>query len=548
MSFLKKISNNLKKDIGVIFVIGIAFLSVLSLFHTGLPPTHDGEYHVIRFFEFDKTLRDGNWYPVWAPDLNYTYGSPLFNYVYPLPNYFSSIMHLLGFSFIDAFKGNLVLASFIGSIGAFLYGRQRFSSWGGILTSTFYTFAPYHFLDIYIRGSVGEVWALALFPFCLWMFDKLSKNATLPRIAYAAIFYSLIIFSHNILAVMFSGFLATYIIFLAHESKDKKKTVIALCISILLGLLMSSIFFLPALLEQKYVVGLKVFDVEKNFPELFQLLVPSWGSGFSGGTLSDQMSFQVGMANLVVVVIACVGLVWKKKKNVFHFFLLAWFTGLFFLITPYSSNVWRIIPLLSYFQFPWRLLSLLILVNSILAGSLISIYKSRVLYITVMVVLLLTTFSYAHPPYFFNRGDDFYTKNPNFIYGTNSIGNVFQTTWFPQQKKLPSAYDEKKILVVKKTSNMQTYRVHLLNAESVKFNTAYFPGWTGYINNNKKEIYEVNGLISVNLPKGDYLFSLRFENTLIRVISAGISGIAIIFVLLLIFKGTMLQYFYAHRN
>ncbi len=76
------------------FLLLVAFFALLGSFpllHSGLFPTHDGEYHVIRFYEFDKVLRDGNLYPRWAPDLNNGYGVPLFNYVYPLPNYFSSL-------------------------------------------------------------------------------------------------------------------------------------------------------------------------------------------------------------------------------------------------------------------------------------------------------------------------------------------------------------------------------------------------------------------------------------------------------------------------
>ncbi len=85
-------------------VLFAALFAAYPLLHSGLPPTHDGEYHVIRFYEFDKTLRDGNLYPLWGSDLNFTYGVPLFNYVYPLPNYVASFFHLLGSSFIDAFK------------------------------------------------------------------------------------------------------------------------------------------------------------------------------------------------------------------------------------------------------------------------------------------------------------------------------------------------------------------------------------------------------------------------------------------------------------
>ena len=171
----------------------LSFFSILSLFQPGLPPTHDGEYHVIRFFEFDNTLKSGNIFPVWAQHLNFGYGVPLFNYVYPLPNYAASVFHFFGFSFIDAFKLNLILATFVGSITAYLLGLQKFGKWGGLLTSAFYTYAPYHFLDIYVRGSVGEVWALAFFPLPLIFINRILVKVKITDILLLGVSLSLII-------------------------------------------------------------------------------------------------------------------------------------------------------------------------------------------------------------------------------------------------------------------------------------------------------------------------------------------------------------------
>src|SRR5258706_7369843 len=95
----------------ILIVLIIAFLAGFPLLHPGLIPTHDGEYHVIRFYEFDKVLRSGNLYPRWAPDLAYGFGMPILTYVYPLPNYVASFFHIFGLSFIDGFKVNMFFAN-----------------------------------------------------------------------------------------------------------------------------------------------------------------------------------------------------------------------------------------------------------------------------------------------------------------------------------------------------------------------------------------------------------------------------------------------------
>lgn len=524
----------------------ISFISVVSLFQPGLPPTHDGEYHVVRFYEFDRTLRDGNWYPLWAANLNYTFGSPLFNYVYPLPNYMASLFHVLGLSFIDSFKANLVAASIFGGVGMYIYGRKRFGILGGILASTAYTFSPYHFLDIYIRGSVGEVWALALFPFALLLFERVAEKKKSRDIAIAAIIYALIVFSHNILAVMFSVFLGTYILFLAIQSKKEKETVIACAASVTLGLLLSAIFFLPALLEQKYVLGLQVFSVENNFPEFFQLLIPSWGSGFSGGSLSNEMSFQIGLANLIVVFVALAMLLLKKnKKNMFYpAFFVIWFFLLVFLMTPFSAGVWRVIPFMNYFQFPWRFLSLVIFCCAILAGFSTTLFKKKFFALFLLAFIILTTYSYAHPAYFMQRNDGYYTTRPNFIYGTNSIGDGFQTKWLPQQKSLPTQPSN----VLLNETTRRSYLIKQENPGEIVFGVAYFPGWTGYIDGRKAPVTSVDGKLAVHMPEGKHTVDLRLEDTPVRALSKVLSLIGLLFVPILFWKDTVIQYFYARRN
>ncbi len=90
--------------LGIGFLLVVGLVSSLSLLNSGYIPTHDGEYHIIRFWQFYKMLSLGNWFPRWAPDLNSGYGIPLFNYVYPLPNYISAIFHFIGFSLTDSLK------------------------------------------------------------------------------------------------------------------------------------------------------------------------------------------------------------------------------------------------------------------------------------------------------------------------------------------------------------------------------------------------------------------------------------------------------------
>lgn len=528
------------------FAIGLVsvfvFISIFSLFHSGLPPTHDGEYHVVRFYEFYKTFINGNIYPRWASDFNNGYGIPLFNFVYPLPNYIASLFHILGLSFIDAFKYELVIASFIGAIFFYLWSKIFWGNKGAIVTSIFYTFSPYHFVDIYIRGSVGEVWALAFFPAFLWSITSFIKSQNKLYFILSSVFIALIIFSHNILALMFFVFAISYVLFVIFIEKSSSRNLFLCILSMIFGIGLSSVFWMPAILELGYVRGLQIYSIKDNFPELFQLLIPSWGHGFSGQGLQDQMSFQIGITNLLAVFISFILAIYffVRRIKIFYIlvFFLIWFFILFFFMLPMSFSIWNIIPFMNYFQFPWRLLSLEILVSSFLSGSIIYRWNSKFLLFPAIFLPLFFSIGYISPPYFYNRLDEYYIKQPNFIYGTNSPGDFFNTFWMDKdlKKSVNKILFDKNI--TQKTNELilpTNYKATVTANSNTKahLGISYFPGWLAYIDNKNVDITsDVNGLIMLDFPKGKHELEVLLSRTPIQKISELISIFSLLLLLL----------------
>lgn len=510
-----------------IFPLGIViFLAVVAgfpLLQKGLHPTHDGEYHIIRFYEFDRVLRDGNLYPRWAPDLNNGFGIPLFNYVYPIPNYVASIFHLFGVSFIDSFKLQLFLSLIISAVFFYLWSKQFWGELGGVVSSVLYTYSPYHFVDIYVRGSVGEAFSLAFFPIFLWSITCFIRDNQKKHFVISAVILALIIFSHNILAIMFFPFAVIYMLIISYQKGIKKEILVKIIYIILLSLGLSSIFWLPALAETKYVQGLQVYGVNNYFPELYQLLIPSWGTGFSESGSFNQMSSQIGIANLFAVFIGISVLVIKSKKNdqtskLMLFFIISFFI-LFFIMLRISYPIWKTIPFMNYFQFPWRFLSLEILVTSFLAGSVVFLLKSKIVALILVMSAVILTISYTTPAYYHDRDDKYYVTRSNFIDGTNSPGNSFNTIWF--NRNLPKKKSEiEGNFIVLKSETKTTYNKfdYISKTDSVALiNTAYFPGWTAYIDGKIEKIdHNSEGLIMISILSGKHKLELRLEETKIQ--------------------------------
>lgn len=516
-----------KKIFPTAFVTFVSILAVLDLANYGIPPTHDGEYHVMRFQQFYKVLSEGILYPRWAPDFNNGFGIPLFNYVYPLSNYVASIFHALGFGFIDSLKLNMVAATFVGATFMYLWTRRYWGEWGGIVSSVFYTFSPYHFLDIYVRGSVGEVWSLGLVPALLWSYLSYYESKRKIFLVLSSIFLALLILAHNILALVFVGFFILYASYLILNTKEKKKLILHTFLIFFTGLGLSSPFWLPAILETKFVVGLQVFDPTQHFPILYKLIYSSWGYGFSGTNVLNQMSFQIGIANLIAVAGSLLVLIRTKKKRTLFFFI-SLFIITVFLITPFSIFLWKNIPFMVYIQFPWRLLSLVILLVSFLAGSIVAekgLFKKEKIRtaIAVFLILLSIGFSigYAKAPFYHKREDQHYLTRSNFTDGTNSPGNVFNTKWLsgiPEKRKnkIEVFSGSAKVKVNELKSTSYSFRVDSTGDSKILISTAYFPGWTAEINGRRINIEEDKGKMILKMSSGTNKVRIYLDSTPIQ--------------------------------
>lgn len=526
-----------KKIFPIIIVVLFSFIAVFSLLHKGLPPTHDGEYHIVRFYEFDKVLRDGDWYPRWQPDMNNGYGSPLSNYYYPLPNYIASSMHVFGLSFIDSFKWQMILSTIIGGIFFFLWMRTLFGNIVGVVSSLAYIYSPYRFVEVFVRGAVGEAWSLALFPALLWSLTKIIQTKRTGYIGISGVILFLLILSHNILAYMLIPFGIIYAIFLIFFEKKRKRISLYVFISLLFGVGLAAIFWMPALFERQYARGLQIFDIESHFPELYQLIFPSWGSGFSNYNLATQISFQVGIVNLLGVLINTVfvmkGLIGKKCIKLRLFFLV-WFCIIFFLMNKESLPIWRGLPFMNYFQFPWRFLALEIIISAALIGLIFSeplFTKFPLIKLSVSVLIIFSSImlgiGYSKPAYYHDREDSFYFTKSNFMNGTNTPGNAFNTIWMNESISKNSRKIDNPDVAIKNQiiiSTSYSFDLFIKKKKNIVINTAYFPGWTAFIDGKKTDIDKnKDGLISVMMPKGNHTLAVKLINTPIRTMASLLS-------------------------
>lgn len=510
----------IKKSFFIIFFIILSSLpAVFNLFISGFPLTDDGNWMIIRFSAFYSTLSAGEFPVRFLGQLNNGYGYPVANFLYPLFMYLGSPIHLLGIGLMETIKIILILSIVFSGIFTFFWLKKYFDNISAFTGSIVYVYFPYHIYDVYKRGSVGEVLALAVFPFLLWQIKRKS-------ILGISIGVSLLILAHNTLAILFLLFIVPYVLIENLNVKNKLKELKTYVFSGLLGLGLSSFFWIPAVLDLQYTVfsSVKISDYANYFADINLI-----------GNFS------------CAIVIAVVLLLIKRKINVFENRIVLFFVILSFLVIfmslPISQPFWNFLPV-SFIQFPFRVLSILIVAVAFLSAVVTSQFKKNVK--GILAILISGIFILSAIPFLTVT---FYQNNPNSFYATNQDTTTVKNEYMPKWVKNVENYNPQKvenltskeeIEILKNKPNQIIFKINNKQPVKIKVNTIYFPGWSASVNGNKKEINYLNenGLINLNLDAGANYVDVRFEETALRIIADSISllsgGLLIVYLFFII--------------
>lgn len=504
----------------IVLVLFFLFETV-PLYSKGYIPTHDGEYHITRFMEYITVLRNGSIFPRWAPNFNSGFGIPLFSYHYPFPNYVGAFFQIVGIDAVRAFFLSLGLGYGISLIGCYFFFRKQASAVVSTCLAILFGTVPYLFVDLYVRGSIGEVWGIA------WVMTALAAFAwNIPLLFIGSI--ALLILSHNIMAMLFIPLLGLYVMVMNRK----------LLPHTILGIFLASYFWIPALFEQKYVQGLNMISFVDHFSTLADILIPSWGTGFSGqGIVSNMMSVQFGIIPVVLMLSSIIAYFFSKKRGKKSILIVISLLIVGFLMLDVSLPLWRLLPFLPLLQYPWRLLSYVVVGTPFLAFHLLKQKPKILVVITALSIVL--TYSYARPVIYENRTESFYRNQRNFIDGTSSVGNSFSTIW--SSWKSNSSTTEGEVVSgnatlsdLIRTPLASRFTVSAKMDSIVRINRMYFPGWKISIDGNPAEAtLGKEGVIEFTVPQGTRQITAWFGPTPFRTIANAFSCATILLIVFL---------------
>ena len=537
-----------KKWLWIIALLAVAMLPLINLTTTGLPITHDGQDHVARIANFYASLTEGIVIPRWAAKLNWGYGHPILMFLYPFPSYLASLFHFLGYSFVDSTKLVFAVAFVASFFAMYLWAARSWGSLSGLVAAIFYTYAPYRFVDLYVRGAIGEHVAFIFPPLiCLGLFNIARENKVTPgSLSLVILGTASLILSHNALSLMFLPLIALYVLYLAaYEVKNKAKFIVVAAVSVGWGFALSAFFWIPALLEGKYTLRDIVTrgGVTDRFVPWASFFHSSWSYG--GG---NEFSKYLGSAQLLGVLVA----LWymrnvSKSKQIFVLGATGILIGSLYLMTSGASGIWEIVTLLQKFQFPWRLLSVVVFLLSVIGAYGTHLAPSRVkpwIVGVLCIFAIFTTSSMWQARLYKNYPESYFTS----VYrGTTDTGESSPIWSIRFMEHEPSAVMQvisgtAKTSQILRSANVHVYEVEV-ESENTRLveNTLYFPGWNVYVDGKSVDLQfqdpEFRGLMTFMVPKGSHVIRIEFGDTNLRKFANALSIVGV--VMFVVFLGTM---------
>ncbi len=562
----------------------IAFLAAWPLIgQPGLLNTRgggDSPFLLQRLQQLETALRDGHFPVRWMPDAYYGFGYPFYNFYAPLSIYIAALFRFLGFSIVRSIELAQLAGFLVAAWGMFLLARRLL---GGplpaFLASIAYTVAPFHMVNIYVRGdSLAEFWAMAWYPWVLLaaehLFEHRGSRFPYGAVTGLALTYAALILSHNISALIFTPFLLLFIILRrlwpkVHSRSDaapraggKARPMWWTAVALLLALGLSAWFFIPALAEQDLAqlepVTAGYFHYSNHFRGV-ELIQPSLIFDYAvAGDNAFRMGLVQGLAALMGTAALLYATLGKRLvAPVIAAFIILSLLVSTLMIMPLSRLLWDSLPLLPFTQFPWRFLSVQAFFAALATGALGLIPWHRLWVPLAAFLLIAAAFLGLRTDHLILTDQDISAEHLAWYeWFTGNIGSTVSAEYLPPTVQ-PRAYNSSWLnqvesnqpralsgelsavrLIQKKTAQQQWLITTGGNGATIMFPTLQWPGWAAEINQEAAEIVPAagSGLMTLELPAGEHLVTLRLTRTPVRRTAELISLAALVLLLFLLLR------------
>ncbi len=547
--------------IAIILLLFLSFWAIRPILASGFFPMHD-DTQVSRVIVMGKALRLGQFPVRWVSDLGYGYGYPIFNFYGPLPYYIGGIFYAAGVDALIATKIMFILGIVLAGVGMYVLTQEIVGISGGILAALLYIYAPYHAVEIYVRGAVGEFWVLVFLPLIilgLWhsFIDKKRYAPLIGGLGLAGV-----IVSHTILGYITTFFLISFFILYWSIAILRRKLDRSLLFShiflLIIGLGVSASFWLPAFFEMQFTNVAAQIGGAANFHDHFicisQLWDSPWGYGGSSPGCIDGFSLKLGKIHILLA-LASVSVFFLKGIRIrsVRFLITTGISSVLFSLffaLPVSESIWSIIPFFAYVQYPWRFLTFTIFGLSLMGGTLLfflpKVFRWFLFFVITLGIIYFNGKLFT-PQYIYQRSAQAFESEEDLRFRVSKISDEYLP---PQITRPESVKDivgdtlpQTPNVVIDTDIDTDTYSKFIVTAQndqSLLVRRAYFPGWEYWVNGKKMIPMIEHGLPRITVPMGRSVVEFWFRNTPIRTLANAISIIIVVVLFFIYGKKTII--------
>ena len=536
------------------FPAGVAVLALTSLYcvlplliQRSIPLGHDTGFHIFQSFQFLQGLETGSFYPRWAADANNGYGSPNFIFYSPLAYYLVSFFHLWEPSAIMSMIYAIWTGFFLSGVAMFVAARKMFGIPGSLLSAVAYQMLPFHLINLYFRGTFGELLAYSWLPlFLCFLMDTTKSGDSRANMVGLSLSYAALVLSHLATAFIFSLVAGAYLLY-GMILLEEKKALFKKAVMLAIGLGISCVYLGPAVLERKFIhmgvmskyiytyAGIFLFDSRAPLFEIF-------------------FRFLYVTVLLEAVFFLSLVLVSRKSSSAemradTDRFLVPAFIASFLLTTPLSSPVWDWVPQFPVLQFPWRWIIVMEVFLCFLIARTYSFervqgYKpARLLKSCIVIILVL----FAQLPMQNTPSGSISEREFLELKRTTQWRNVTdeKPEYMPVWANLDDIWSRKRDDRVRTTSGNASSRVTEWSPESraievqafsdslIRMSTYYYPGWEGTLDGAAipMDVEKGTGALLVHVSEGDHTIRATFRETRLRKMAKYTSLISLLFLI-----------------
>ena len=513
--------------------------------------TDDMAQHLAVMEQFDLTLRSGVLYPRWQSEFNGGYGLAWTNFYQPGFFYLTSFINAILNDWINTLFVISILSLAASGLALYALSRQFYSQWASAIAALFYMLVPYHLLEIYSRGAMPELQGFIFVPAALYFAYKLGVEGRPRQYAGLAVFYGLFLMTHFPVAYLLTYTLALYAVVWAYLARDIRIAV-RVAVGMIIGLMGSAIYLIPAVLEMKYVR--EHFTAIFPYHNSYITLLP--GDGRISALLNQ--SFAVQSLALIVAILVLTRVPRATDKSSEAEQMAADYassrapeiqTRLWiicgsvttFMITSYSIYISKLIPKIEAVSFAWRWMVIAGAFTALLVGAAVDHLqrsfnlKPRALWLwralvgaAVLLCIAVTvqsvvrgTLSNSSLKRRANHIEEAFVPKsaagPNDLPDTQKVviephgGSIEILKWEPQQREVHVKVDEQ---------------------SRVRLKTYNFPGWVAKVDGNQVPILDdQDGAQVVEVSPGIHRIQASFINTPPRTAGTAVSALALVLIL-----------------